>query len=97
MAVVAGVGMWAERQGQWISIHLTGPCRTTVTNNPDSERYHRTLFRDLRRTLMHEGCWQFGPEGKETEVKTGLKLNFEPIPIRGEPLSATIIADRGED
>ncbi len=29
-AVVAGVGLWAEKHGNWREIHLTGPCRTTV-------------------------------------------------------------------
>src|ERR1700735_5138964 len=24
-AVVVGLGLWAERQGQWIHIHMTGP------------------------------------------------------------------------
>jgi hypothetical protein len=42
---------------------------TTVTNNPDSERYHRTLFRDLRRVLLENQCWPFGEEGAETEVR----------------------------
>jgi hypothetical protein len=72
---------------------MTGPCRTTVTNNPDSERYHRTLFRDLRRTLLRAQCWYFGDEGGETEAKD-LPSRFAPVSIRGESLSATIIADR---
>lgn len=68
MAVVVGHGLWAERQGKWIHIHLTGPddSHTTVTNNPASVRFHRTLFRDLRRTLMNQVCWPFGEEGSET-------------------------------
>jgi hypothetical protein len=95
-AVVVGLGLWAVRQGKWIHIHMTGPddSHTTVTNNPDSERYHRTLFRDLRHTLIRERCWEFGDEGAETEQKES-PSRFDPVPIRGEPLSATIIADRG--
>jgi hypothetical protein len=97
-AVVVGLGLWAERQGKWIQIHMTGDAKshTTVTNNPDSERYHRTLFRNLRRTLISEKCWPFGEKGSETEEKSGSLGHFRPVPIRGEPLSATIIADRGE-
>ena len=95
-AVVVGLGLWAERQGRWIHIHMTGPddSHTTVTNNPDSERFHRTLFRDLRRTLIREHCWEFGDAGVETEQKE-VSSRFAPGPIRGEPLSATIIAERG--
>src|ERR1700761_4986448 len=95
-AVVVGLGLWAERQGQWIHIHMTGPddSHTTVTNNPNSVRFHRTLFRDLRRTLLRENCWAFGDEGSETEHQE-VSLGFDPVRIQGEPLSATIIADRG--
>ncbi len=67
---------------------------TTVTNDRSSERYHRTLFRDLRRTLIREQCWEFGDEGVETE-QNDVSLRFDPVPIRGESLPATIIADRG--
>jgi hypothetical protein len=101
-AVVVGHGLWAERQGKWIHIHMTGPddSHTTVTNNPGSVRFHRTLFRDLRRTLISQGCWQFGDEGSEiAESKAspeGPSSRFSPVPIQGEPLSATIIRDRGE-
>jgi hypothetical protein len=38
-----------------------------VTSDPESERYHRTLFRDLRRVLVDNQCWLFGEEGSETE------------------------------
>jgi hypothetical protein len=97
-AVVVGLGVWAEQQGRWVQIHVTGPnhSHTTVTNNPESERYHRTLFRDLRRTLMEQGCWMYGEQGNETEERTASQSRFRPVPIRGESLSATIIADRGE-
>ncbi len=42
---------------------------TTVVDRPGSERYHRTLFRDLRRLLVKEGRWPFGDDGAETESK----------------------------
>ena len=72
-AVVLAVGLWAVRQSKSgpIHIHITGTEKfhTTVTNDPDSERYHRTLFRDLRRLLIEQNCWSFGEEGVETEAK----------------------------
>jgi hypothetical protein len=72
-AVVLAVGLWAARQSKSgpIHIHITGTEKfhTTVTNEPDSERYHRTLFRDLRRLLIEQNAWSFGDEGAETEDK----------------------------
>jgi hypothetical protein len=101
-AVVVGHGLWAERQGEWIHIHLTGPdnSHTTVTNNPKSVRFHRTLFRDLRTTLINQSCWPFGEEGIETmsaESKDPHQLfsSYNPVPLRGEPVSNTILRDRG--
>ena len=71
--MVAAFGFWAEENGDWIDIHLTCDysnfANTTVTNNKNSERYHRTLFRNLRRLLISEGKWPYGDKGKETEVK----------------------------
>jgi hypothetical protein len=70
-AVVLGVGIWAKKDSSGrIHIHIAGGERfhTTVMNNPDSKmRYHRTLFRNLRRTLIANGAWPFGEEGSETE------------------------------
>jgi len=69
-AIVLATGIWAKRKGKkWIRIDITGTStfHTTVTNDPASERYHRTLFRDLRRVLIANGCWSFGDEGVETE------------------------------
>lgn len=42
---------------------------STVTNHRESERYHRTLFRNLRRILIAEGSWPYGTEGEETEKR----------------------------
>ena len=68
-AVVVAIGVWPERQGKTIHIHITGiQGHTTVTNSRDSERYHRTLFRDLRRVLIANNCWPFGEDGAETEI-----------------------------
>ena len=70
-AVVLGVGLWAERSGKQLHIHITGTndFHTTVTNDRNSERYHRTLFRNLRRVLIKNQCWPFGDEGQETETE----------------------------
>jgi len=69
-SVVLAIGIWAKRKGQnRIRIDITGTGKhTTVTNDPSSERYHRTLFRDLRRILIEHGCWPFGEEGAETNI-----------------------------
>lgn len=72
-AVVVGVGVWAERKNDesYIQIHLSGVSdgHTTVTNNPGSVRYHRTLFRNLRRVLVTNDAWPYGDAGAETEEK----------------------------
>jgi hypothetical protein len=71
-AVVLAIGLWTERAGKQLHIHMTGTkdFHTTVTNDPDSERYHRTLFRNLRRIRIKNQCWPFGDEGQETETDT---------------------------
>lgn len=69
-AVVLAIGLWARREGKnRIRIDITGTKKfhTTVTNDTESKRYHRTLFRDLRRVLVANSCWAFGDEGSETE------------------------------
>lgn len=94
-ALVVGVGLWAEKQGEWIHLHLTGPGHTTVTNNPNSERYHRTLFRDLRKTMIEQECWPYGDEGEEVE-QDAKSPRFDPVVAKsGEPTSTTVIGDRG--
>ena len=101
-AVVVGLGLWAKREGKWIHIHLTGPdeSHTTVTNNPKSVRYHRTLFRNLRQTLLRQGCWPFGEEGaEETDSESDETAHkpasrFRPISVRGEPVSESMLRDR---
>jgi hypothetical protein len=95
-AVVIGLGLWAKKQGQWIQIHMTGPndLHTTVTNNPESVRYHRTLYRDLRRTLVEQGCWPYGDEGAEVGAEPE-----EPIatsaPNGGEAPASSVTKDGG--
>jgi len=70
-AVVVAVGVWVKRQGKALHIHLAGISgkQTTVTNQRGAERYHRTLFRDLRNLLIESNCWPYGDEGSETETR----------------------------
>ena len=68
-AIALGIGVWAEKRSGRIHIHVTGGegFHTTVTSHPGSERYHRTLFRNLRRLLIEHDAWPYGDEGSETE------------------------------
>ena len=71
-AVVLAIGVWAERKKNGpIQIHITGTktFHTTVNNNPESERYHRTLFRNLQTLLLKKNCWAYVDEGAETETR----------------------------
>lgn len=72
-ALVLAVGVWANRKktGGPIHVHITGTRKfhTTVTNQ-SGERYHRTLFRDLRRVLLAHKRWPYGEAGAETEIKS---------------------------
>ena len=72
-AMAVTFGLWAERKNksQPIHIHISGSGgNTTVTNDPNSKRYHRTLFRNLRSILIKNGRWEFGEEGSETESQS---------------------------
>lgn len=72
-ALAVVIGVWAEKSkpDSPVHIHITGTSRfhTSVTNQDSSERYHRTLFRNLRRLLINYDRWPFGDEGAETETK----------------------------
>lgn len=69
-SLVLAIGVWPKRRGKQLHIDITGPkefFHTTITSDPNSDRYHRTLFRNLRRVLIANDCWHFGEEGAETE------------------------------
>jgi len=71
-AIALGIGVWADKnEAGKIHIHVTGGegFHTTVTNHSGSERYHRTLFRNLRRLLIEHGAWPYDKEGAETEER----------------------------
>jgi hypothetical protein len=57
--VYAKFGVWYDsKQGM---IHMTIPgsgwFHTTVSDNPESKRYHPNLFAKLKRLLEQEGRW----------------------------------------
>jgi hypothetical protein len=81
-SIVLGVGVWAKKESGVIHIRIGGGrySPTTVTNQPSSDRYHRTLFRNLRRTLKDAGVWPFGGEGSETEEKPRVRSRTK-LPI----------------
>ena len=67
-ALAVAIGIWAKRERDHLRIDVTGlGGHTTISNNPNSERYHRTLFRNMRKVLIDNGVWEFGDEGSETE------------------------------
>lgn len=67
-AVVLAVGLWAARDGIHLRIDMTGVgTHATVMNRPGSARNHRILFRDLRKVLMDNGCWESNDEGAEAQ------------------------------
>ncbi len=72
LAIVVGVWVEKPKADGPIHIHITGTptFHTSVTNQEGSERYHRTLFRNLRRLLVEHSRWPFGNEGVETETRT---------------------------
>ncbi len=66
-SLAVAIGVWARQDGKHIRIDITGlGGHTTVSNRP-GKRYHRTLFRNLRRFLIENDQWQFGDAGAETE------------------------------
>ena len=113
-AVVIGLGLRAKKEGKWIQIHITGPndLHTTVTNDPDSVRFHKILYRDFRQTLVEQDCWPYGDEGAEVGVENvdsesvlSLKAigqesrsQFQPTRLRGSGPTASelVIQERRE-
>ena len=69
--ITVAFGVWAGKKGRWIYIVMAGDgngfSQVSVTHNPKSKMYHKTLFRDLRRLLIEYDKWTFGDEGSETE------------------------------
>lgn len=57
--VYARFGVWYDKEQEMI--HLTIPdsgwFHTTVSNNPQSKRFHANLFGKLQRLLAEQGRW----------------------------------------
>jgi hypothetical protein len=67
-AVVSAVGLWAARDGIHLRIDTTEDAHTTGTNGAGSVGDHRILFRDLRKVLMADGCWESGDEDADGQA-----------------------------
>ena len=67
-AIAAAFGIWAEKDKTgYIHIHMTGDNKNfkhvTVCNNSKSKsRYHKVLFRDLRKLLIAYNKWPYQGE-----------------------------------
>jgi hypothetical protein len=98
--------LWAAKRGEHIRIRLLVPGQppVTVSNDPESVRFHRTLFRNLRKTLIANGAWPFGDEGSETNSANlkqeaayfqQTKSRYRPILTRGgQSASEILLRDR---
>jgi hypothetical protein len=60
--VYARMGVWYDSGERMIHMTIPGSgwFHTTVSNNPESKRYHPNLFKKLRRLLEQEGRWPAG-------------------------------------
>jgi len=66
-ALIATFALWAEKDNSDdILIHMTGDNvhfkHITICNNPDSKKYHKLLYRDLKNLLKAHNKWPFGDE-----------------------------------
>lgn len=51
------IGIWYAEEDGHIRLSVEGQGLTSVSNDPDSERYHRTLYKKLVEVLDAEGAW----------------------------------------
>src|ERR671921_534915 len=51
------IGVWRPADGDHIHLSIEGQGLTSVTDNPDSERFHRTLYAQLAEVLREHGAW----------------------------------------
>ena len=49
------IGVWYAEEDGHIRLSIEGQGLTSVSNDPDSERYHRTLYQKLAEVLRHAG------------------------------------------
>src|SRR5580658_1547846 len=68
-AAVLAVGLWAARDGIHLRIDTAGAgTHMSVPNRQGSVRNRRILFRDLRKVLIANGCWESGDEGADAQA-----------------------------
>jgi hypothetical protein len=101
-SIAVPVRLWARKRGDWIQIRLVAPGQPPVwiTNDPLSRRYHRILFRNLRKTLLEHGAWPSDDKPSEpvprgaTEEATDTQeasSRFQPIRALGGAMASSII------
>ena len=61
-AVVSAVGLRASRDGIYLRIDMTGDGADTAVTEGAGD--HRILFRDLRKMLIANGCWEVGADAR---------------------------------
>jgi hypothetical protein len=94
--------LWAGKRGEHIRIRLVAPGQppVTVSNDPQSVRFHRTLFRNLRKTLIANGAWPYGDEGsqirdlklkQEAEYFERAESRYRPIRAKGGASASEIV------
>jgi hypothetical protein len=51
------IGIWYAEADGHIRLSIEGQGLTSVSNDPGSERYHRTLYKKLAQVLEEAGAW----------------------------------------
>lgn len=80
-ALVLAIGVWAEFNEGVAQIHIAGNdnLHVIVVDQPDSKRYHTTLFRHLRQVLLDNGCWLSTKEAVSIDTQVGPSKESERL------------------
>jgi hypothetical protein len=57
------IGVWYAEEDGHIRLSIEGQGLTSVSNDPTSERYHRTLYAKLAEVLREHGAWPATAKG----------------------------------
>ena len=57
------IGVWYAEEDGHIRLSIEGQGLTSVSNDPASERYHRTLYEKLAEVLKKNGTWPTTAKG----------------------------------
>jgi len=63
------VGVWYAEEDGHIRMSIEGEGLTSVSNDPESERYHRTLYKKLEDALRKQGAWPATAKGTASASK----------------------------